>query len=340
MREKLIRREYEKLSDAQREELLRAIASKDARFHLLRFERFERFGRGTDTALYDGGGREFVFVPGDTVTLGWEDFIHGMNETTRVDLSETLAEYGITDWLGFLRERMSPVRERTIRPLLVERHTQAIGWHRVDADGPEMAPYRSEIARYTGRGYFEIHKEMRLRYEDGLLIAERYAPVSYEAFVAGIRAEGFSLPSEDEWEYLHGGGSRTLFPWGDSFDYDMKLRHFEEFQADYEKFCRAMEKADGAIKKVCVGAPYSLQEPNAFGLCIAHDPYRYEVMEDSEFFLKGGDGGCNICGGMGVMLGYLPLATYYRDPNIFDDNLDYLNDIGGDYSFYRRILRL
>ena len=305
----------------QREEVLRAIADRDARFRLLRFECFERFGMRTDTAIYDCDGREFVFVPGGTVTLGWEDFIHGMDEATRAEMGENLAEYGVTDLQSFLRECMSPVRERTIRPMLVERHTQAIGWRQVDVDGPEIAPYRKDIAQnHTPGRYFEIHGEMRLRYDDGALIAELYEPVSYDEFLAKIKAEGFSLPTEDEWEYLCGGGSRTLFPWGDSFDYDMKLRHFE-----------ADKPAD---------APYTLQLPNPFGLFIAHDPYQYEVMEDSEFFLKGGDGGCNICGGMGMALGYLPIATHFRDNGIFDGGLDYKNDIGGDYTFYRRIVRL
>jgi len=39
-------------------------------------------------------------------------------------------------------------------------------------------------------------------------------------------SENFALPTEDEWEYICGGGSRTLFRWGDSFDYEMNLYHF------------------------------------------------------------------------------------------------------------------
>jgi len=30
---------------------------------------------------------------------------------------------------------------------------------------------------------------------------------------------------------------------------------------------------------------------------------------------RGGDGGCNICGGVGFFLGWLPLATAYRNPD-------------------------
>ena len=30
--------------------------------------------------IRDRDGREFVFVPGDTVTLGWEQFAEGLNQ--------------------------------------------------------------------------------------------------------------------------------------------------------------------------------------------------------------------------------------------------------------------
>jgi hypothetical protein len=86
--------------------------------------------------------------------------------------------------------------------------------------------------------------------------------------------------------------------------------------------------------------PDTLEEPNQFGLSIAYDPYMWEVCENSEHFLKGGDGGCNFCGGMELVMGYLPVATYFRTPMEEDMIGEYKNDIGGDYTFYRRIVRL
>jgi len=83
-----------------------------------------------------------------------------------------------------------------------------------------------------------------------------------------------------------------------------------------------------------------LEEPNQFGLSIAYYPYKYEVVENSEYFLKGGDGGCGICGGSGMVLGYLPTATYFRSVSLSNDELNQQNDIGGDYTFFRRIVRL
>ncbi|MDS0528054.1 hypothetical protein NNC19_20375 [Clostridium sp. SHJSY1] len=65
---------------------------------------------------------------------------------------------------------------------------------------------------------------------------------------------------------------------------------------------------------------------------------KYEVLMDSKQFLKGGDGGCNICGDLGFVLGYLSVSTYYRDINVFE--LDYEEDLDGDFTFCRRIIRL
>ncbi|MDR1129693.1 MAG: SUMF1/EgtB/PvdO family nonheme iron enzyme [Prevotellaceae bacterium] len=322
-REKLYRKEYDKLSTAERETLLQSLAETGTRFQLLRFEKFRRFGMETDTAVYLCDGREFVFVPGDTLTLGWENFSAGMDDRTRIDMQESLEEFDITDLDAFLRESMSPLRTATLPPMLVERELNDIGWRRVDAGSRELEPFREDIKKHflPGTDSFTVSGSMRIYRNNGETVTELYEPVSYSDFIAGIHKNGFSLPTEDEWEYLCGGGSRTLFRWGDSFDYEMKLHHFSGDS----------EQAD---------TPYTLQLPNQFGLSIAYDPYKQEVVEKSEYFLKGGDGGCNICGGMGIALGYLPAATYFRSDCLSNDELDYKSDIGGDYTFCRRISEL
>ena len=88
-----------------------------------------------------------------------------------------------------------------------------------------------------------------------------------------------SLPTPDEWAYLCGGGCRTLFPWGDGLDHKMKLHHFENGEDQ--------------------GKPYDMEQPNFFGLSIAYDPYKRELVDGKTLTTCGGDGGCNVCGGMG-----------------------------------------
>jgi hypothetical protein len=320
---KLYNPQYSNLSPEERQSLLRSLPELDGRFTFVKSERFEKFGLTTDTAIYTYAGKEFVFVPGGTVTLGWDKFAVGMDDAT---MNEIMAEYDDAFELDvFLRESMSPVRTATIVPMLVERSLNDIGWRNVGLDSPELEPFQENIKKYFHSKLSEltIHRTMRIfrDYKNGEARAQMYEPVSLDDFLRKLHDEHFSLPTEDEWEYLCGGGSRTLFRWGDSFDYEMKLDYFA---ADF----------------LPPDAPYTLKEPNQFGLSIAYDPYKYEVVENSEYFLKGGDGGCNICGGSGIVLGYLPVATYFRSVSLTNDELGDQDEIGGDYTFYRRIVRL
>lgn len=74
---------------------------------------------------------------------------------------------------------------------------------------------------------------------------------------------------------------------------------------------------------------------------------RMEIIEADELTFKGGDGGCNICGGFGEFLGYLSCSPYYTQKpvgaiNIVDDSIvnEYDDELDGDFNFYRRIIRI
>jgi hypothetical protein len=49
--------------------------------------------------------------------------------------------------------------------------------------------------------------------------------------------------------------------------------------------------------------------------CSAFAPYRNELVAEADQ-LRGGDGGCRICGGSEYFSGWLPLATAYFDPEL------------------------
>ena len=320
---KLYNPQYNNLPHKELEALLLSLPEYDRRFVFLRFESFERFGMVTDTAIYKYDDAEFVFVPGNEVTLGWNDFAVGFDETTASNIKEAFQELDMPfDELdSFLQAQMSPVRRVTISPLLVERVPNDIGWRNVALDSPELKPFEDRMKSFFQKGFgsFTLEKRMRINQKNGESVADIYESISLDDFLAQIHQSGFSLPTEDEWEYLCGGGTRTLFRWGDSFDYEMKLRYFSNnFAKD---------------------TPYTLEEPNQFGLSIAYDPYKYEVVENSEYFLKGGDGGYAICGDYGMTLGYLPVATYFRSYSLSNDELGYQYDIGDD-TFFRRLIRL
>jgi len=108
-----------------------------------------------------------------------------------------------------------------------------------------------------------------------------------------------------------------------------------------------MIKYDQRIYYTKKGNKYDLEEPNFFGLSIAYDPYKMEIIEADELTFKGGDGGCNVCGGFGEFLGYLSCSPYYTQEhmnsiNIVDDSIvnEYDDELDGDFNFYRRIVRI
>jgi hypothetical protein len=320
------RPQYNALPAGERQSLLQQIAAAQSGFSLREMKRFAAFGAATDTAVFRyKDGCDFVFVPGDTVTLGWDGAASTMNEQTRLDIAEALQEYDISDIDSFLRDSCTPLRTVTLLSMLVERVVKEIGWFEVAPDAPaiqENQKLRGYLQKYlslTKPGQYTWNKTLKLQYIDGKLCVQLYEEIGYHRLLEKIRAGGFDLPSEDEWEYLCGGGSRTLWRWGDSYDYDMAVPHFE------------IETGAGGR---------NIADPNQFGLIIASDPYRYEVLSGGNVILKGGDGGCNLCGGMGLTLGFLPTATYYKGYDSSDDELEYMEDIGGDYTSYRRLLRL
>ncbi len=299
-------------------------------FELDRMETFSRYGATTETGVFTYKGSEFVFVPGDTVTLGWDQWPIQMDPSTTEDLEAGLGEIELKleDAGSMILEQMSPVRQVQISPLLVERSTHSVGWEPYsveDLDPEEDDDILEHIEKFQTATYssLEVYQTCLLEREDDQIKLYLFNPTDdVQEWIEDKLSAPFSLPTEDEWEYLYGGGCRTFFPWGDSFDYTMKLRHIHEDMDDSEYRNR----------------PYDLELPNAFGLYFAGDPYCYELTmnPDGQEMDKGGDGGSAICGGIGLTLGYLPVATYYRNP--YQNELDWPERMG--YMRYRCIIRL
>ncbi|WP_336783921.1 hypothetical protein [Paenibacillus illinoisensis] len=342
--EALTRGMWTGLSVQEKEKLLYGmIALCPAGMEYIGLRTFERFGQRTETGLFLHAGREFVFVPGDRVTLGWNQWQDGMNEETSADLSETVSEYGVEDVDSFLTSQMSPVREAAIAPMLVECQIQSLGW--IEATEEEaLAGHGSEFAaelekfKHSDQKGLEQYQAFRLERQGEKVRIQRYnEELTLEALLEEQAEAGFGLLTEDEWEYLYGGGCRTLFPWGDSFDYTMKLKHFGRLEGLTEIVGESVETNPPLVEEDDM--PYHLELPNFFGLQFAGDPYKVELTMDSsgEVLPKGGDGGEMICGGMGPLIGYLPAAAvYYRNSNA--NELDWEDWM--DSMYYRRVIRL
>ena len=312
--EKLYNEAYSLLPLEEKKEILENLAKK-YNMELLRFETFSKYSKSTFTAVFKYKESEFVFVPGDTVTLGYEGLPKNLSDKSLDQLkyfsknpNEFLEEY--------IRDNFSKVRKVTIKPMLVERELQTVAWRKSNLE--ELKNFDSDLLKkyneFKSSNYNRLTLDETARFTKvgNDIEIELYDDISYEELCENLKDEGFSLANLDEWEYLCGGGCRTLFPWGDDLDYNMNLLYFSKEDND----------------------KYDLEEPNFFGLSIAYDPYKMEVI-DNKSFSKGGDGGCNICGGFGEFLGYLPCSPYFNQVIDYEEE-----DLNGDFNFYRRIIRI
>lgn len=62
---------YSVLPEEKKKEILENLAKK-YNMEVLRFETFTKYSKSTFTAIFKYKESEFVFVPGDTITLGYE----------------------------------------------------------------------------------------------------------------------------------------------------------------------------------------------------------------------------------------------------------------------------
>ena len=305
---------YSKLPEEKKKEILKNLAKK-YNMEILRFETFSKYSKSTFTAVFKYRESEFVFIPGDIVILGYEGFPKNLSNESLEQLkyfsenpNEFLEEY--------IRENFSKVRKVTIKPMLVERDLQTVAWKKSNLE--ELKDFDSDLLKdyneFKSSNYNRLTLDETARFTKigNDIEIELYDYITYDELYKNIKHDGFSLPNLDEWEYLCGGGCRTLFPWGDDIDYNMNLLYFSK---------------EGNDK-------YDLEEPNFFGLSIAYDPYKMEII-DNKSFSKGGDGGCNICGGYGDFLGYLPCSPYFNQVIDYEEE-----DLNGDFNFYRRIIRI
>lgn len=318
MNENLYRPQFNQMKKTEKLALMENLAIR-YNMNFLGLHAFDRWGQCCTTGVFEKDSREFVFVPGDTVILGWEEFAVGLNQDSREELEYLFQEWEMdAEPEKLISENMAPMRQVTIEPMLVGRELEEIGWEPVELDDSRLRPnWLKAFHEYANQeqgttlnivGYVRFWKGKDEWY------ADLYHHLNYSQFMEFLHQHGFDLPTADEWAYLCGGGCRTLFPWGDGLDYSMHFHWFENPE-DEDK-------------------PYDMEEPNFFGLSIAYDSYMREVVKADMLTTCGGDGGRNICGGLGMFLGFLPCSPHYK-PEVHED--DKLN---GNYDFYRPVIRV
>ncbi len=287
-------------------------------------------GAERETWLLEYEGSRFIFVSGrKNVTLGWDTDKCPLGDGVLEGLQEEFSsghgyyyEEELEDLKGDYQERIDEAEENgdsgKAEELRSELAEELESWNE-DIEEKGYASWEGFLAKWNEH-LSQCLSPLRAA-DIGDMIVEvdsRYldedAP-SLEQAVLSLKQGPFTLPTEDEWEYLCNGGARTLFRWGDALSGVMT----EIFNVG------TVGKSEGNT---------ILEQPNMLGLFIAYDSYKNEII-DNISYTKGGDGGCSLCGGDGAIY-VLPCYTaFYREPA--DERHSGLSK---NYFCYRRIIRL
>ncbi|MFI0797068.1 hypothetical protein ACH4OY_30955 [Micromonospora rubida] len=230
----------------------------------------------------------FVLVPGGPATLGY-DGSRFQPVPDQVDsYAESADEFGLPPLTEYVDAMTSPERSVEIPAMLIA----------VDAFDPceiPLAPDDPQVLELVAsagarRGTIKAFRsggglEVEFDQTGEVARAQAVRDVSYGEALAGLADLNLRTTTPDEWEWACGAGAATLFRWGDESAND-------GYPFDYDT------------------GPH--RETNLWGLAIAQDPYKHEATTERTI-VCGGDGGSTTCGGSGFFLGWLTLATAYRD---------------------------
>jgi len=291
-------------------------------------------------ALYQKDNATFALIPGGSVWLGHDGTRpYGPNPDELESWRETAKEYGIEKTLHeYFAEVTTPIRRVEISPFLIETVAGELGWEAIGVDDPAV---RAILKKHRGQGQVEVSREgtsIRVcRGADGVIVAQRSPARTHAELAALLAAEGYRFPTSDEWEYACGGGTQTLFRWGDHVPCDRYPTDISPGEAAWRKqWVLSAGKLARPTKRFDSDWDYHCQ-PNAFGLLIASDPYKSELVAEIGT-TRGGDGGSTICGGAGFFAGWLTLATpYFEEHSCKHDPSE---AISHEYTVGRRVLEL
>jgi hypothetical protein len=306
---------WERLSASQREAIAQRLATglpSGFAFHGVR--PYSLGSQRYEIAMSDFEGARFALIPGGSRQLSYDAGRHW--EPSREELEswqETADEYDIN---LSIHEQIAAVTLRPraveIRPLLLESVAIEMAWESIPLDDPEVRDILREHRSTAddvevSRG--ETSTRIR-RGSDGSITAQRSLALTRTDLTERLGATGFRFPTSDEWEYACGCGGDTLFRWGDHVPCDCYPTDVSPEEAAWRRrWALSAGKLDYPAEGFASDWDYH-RRPNAFGLVIASNPYKSELVFEPGL-TRGGDGGCTICGGAGFFVGWLTLATAY-----------------------------
>jgi hypothetical protein len=277
---------------------------------------FDYAGQPARSVVFDVGGSEFALVPAGSYAIGFDVGGYDADRDVRRSYAAAARSFGHPRELAAYLERvLAPPSRVEVPAMLVEVAARRAGYVPVATDDPRIAKL---LARIPVRGSYEEAGRFRIEERAGQYAAWVIRATSRDSLVQGLAARGFRLPTAGEWEVACSAGRQTLFRWGTTCPLD----------------CTPVDEVIYNPSIAPVITRFALHvAPNAWGLRIAEDPYRTELVAEPDM-LRGGDGGEAVCGDYGTFLSWLPLASAYADAELSRRLLT--DDVTGHW--YRRVL--
>src|SRR5262245_52898971 len=127
-----------------------------------------------------------------------------------------MREPGKGELAEYIQEHLTRLRRARIAPFLLEVSACRAGIRHLEPGDPNFDPSMAyELLPGIG-GCSRFMGGLTIQYRldrDGTLRIWEERRVTHAEILAAMAAEGFRLPTSDEWEYACGAGSRTLFRW-------------------------------------------------------------------------------------------------------------------------------
>jgi hypothetical protein len=273
---------WDALDGAQQHLLARQVAEQlPAGFCFVAVQSFRFGAQRHSIALFDFDGARFALISGGQATLGYDPAQPFLPDAEQLASWKSFASRWLHepdyDLNRYLQQFLTPPRQVTLKPFLLEVAATAL---EAAVAGPGVVG-PGLAAGVVGPGSGLVGPASAVEYS---------APPTYRETVDRIAADGFRLPTSDEWEYACAAGARTLWRWGD----------------------RCPPIAIPAPSDTARVWDVHLQ-PNAFGLLIARWPCDWEFCATLGR-MRGGDGGTARSGGAGHFIEWLTLASAFEAP--------------------------
>ena len=284
----------------------------------------------------------FTFIPGaKNVILGWDN--GGNDDILRevllnayddlVDSAERQREFSGQNFNDWINAHTTYLRKVDIPPMIVAKYALPVSTEPIGTIDPITGKFSGDEAEYDkfhetiqsvpfpklsfGESINFVQPEAYLEQHHFFLelfpFTEKYrvfkhTPQTYRENLKSIDDKGFRLLTENEWEYVVGGGTRKLF----------RFNTHEEVEALLE--------TTGSFHQVKV-----TESENMFGLVIDSSRERYELTNDA-FVLKL----TNQAKSGNIVRDILPLATYYQSHR----SVNFSDKLAPEQFQYRKVIDL